>query len=42
MDDTSIALARDNKMPIIVCNMFEEGNLLKIINGNRELCSIVE
>jgi len=42
MDDTSIALARDNGMPIIVCNMFEKGNLLKIINGNRELCSIVE
>ncbi len=42
MDDTSIALARDNKMPIIVCNMFEKGNLLAIVNGNRDLCSIVE
>ena len=42
MDDTSIALARDNKMPIIICNMFEKGNLLKIINGDRKLCSIVE
>jgi uridylate kinase len=42
MDDTSIALARDNQMPIIVCNMFEKGNLLKIVNGNRDLCSIVE
>ncbi len=42
MDDTSIALARDNKMPIVVCDMFEKGNLLKIVNGNRELCSIVE
>ena len=42
MDDTSIALARDNQMPIIVCNMFEKGNLLKIVNGNRDLCSIVK
>ncbi|SFV52100.1 Uridine monophosphate kinase [hydrothermal vent metagenome] len=42
MDDTSIALAKDNSLPIIVCNMFEKGNLLKIVNGNRELCSIVE
>jgi uridylate kinase len=42
MDDTSIALARDNNMPIIICNMFEKGNLLAIVNGNRELCSIVE
>lgn len=41
MDDTSIALAKDNKLPIIVCNMFEKGNLLAIIQGNRDLCSIV-
>jgi len=42
MDDTSIALARDTNMPIIVCNMFKAGNLLEIINGNRDLCSVVE
>jgi len=42
MDDTAIALAKDNKLPIIVCNMFEKGNLLSIINGNTELCSIVK
>ena len=42
MDDTAIALARENKLPIIVCNMFEEGNLLNIVNGNLSLCSIVK
>jgi len=42
MDDTSIALAKDNKLPIIVCNMFEKGNLLAIVQGDRTLCSIVE
>jgi len=42
MDDTSIALAKDNKLPIIVCNMFESGNLLKIINGDMSRCSIVK
>jgi uridylate kinase len=41
MDDTSIALAKDNRLPIIVCNMFEKGNLLAIVQGNRDLCSIV-
>ncbi len=41
MDDTSIAQAKDNNLPIIVCNMFEKGNLLKIIKGDRTLCSIV-
>jgi len=34
MDDTSIALAKDNSLPIVVCNMFEKGNLLRIANGD--------
>jgi len=42
MDDTSIALAKENKLPIVVCNMFETGNLLKIINGDLSICSIVK
>lgn len=33
MDDTAIALAKDNALPIVVCNMLREGNLLKIIQG---------
>ena len=42
MDDTAIAQAKDNSMPIVVCNMFDPGNLLKIVQGDRSLCSIVE
>ncbi len=42
MDDTSIALAKDNKLPIVVCDMFKAGNLLEIVNGNNENCSIVK
>jgi uridylate kinase len=42
MDDTSIALAKDNALPIIVCDMFKAGNLLEIINGNYSSCSIVK
>jgi len=42
MDDTSIALAKDNSLPIIVCDMFKEGNLLDIVNGNMKNCSIVK
>ncbi len=43
MDDTSIALAKDNSLPIVVCNMFKEGNLLNIIkNGDLNGCSIVK
>lgn len=34
MDDTSIALAKDNKLPIVVCNMFVKNNLLDIVNGD--------
>ncbi|ULO03456.1 MULTISPECIES: UMP kinase [unclassified Campylobacter] len=42
MDDTAIALAKDNKLPIVVCNMFEEGNILKIIKDDFSNCSIVK
>ncbi len=36
MDDTAIALAKENKLPIIVCNMFEKGNLLKILKNEKD------
>jgi uridylate kinase len=42
MDDTSIALAKDNRLPIVVCDMLKAGNLLDIVNGNHENCSIVK
>ena len=42
MDDTAIALAKDNKLPIVVANMNEKGNLLSIINGDYAKCSIVK
>ena len=34
MDDTAIALAKENKLPIVVCNMFKRGNLLKILQND--------
>jgi uridylate kinase len=42
MDDTSIALAKDNRLPIVVCDMFKPGNLLEIVSGNLDNCSIVK
>lgn len=42
MDDTAIALAKDNALPIAVCDMFKAGNLLTIINGDHTNCSIVK
>jgi uridylate kinase len=42
MDDTSIALAKDNNLPIVVCNMFKKGNILNIIDGDYSACSIVK
>ena len=42
MDDTSIALAKDNALPIVVCDMFKPGNLLAITQGDYEKCSIVK
>jgi len=42
MDDTAIALARENKLPLIVANMNKKGNLFNIINGDYSECSIVK
>ena len=43
MDDTAIALAKDNSIPIIVCDMFKVGNILDIVkNHNFINCSIVK
>ena len=42
MDDTAIALAKENGLPIVVCNMFEKGNLLAIVKGDMSLCSVVK
>lgn len=42
MDDTAIALAKDNNLPIVVANMNEKSNLLNIVNGDLSKCSIVK
>lgn len=43
MDDTAIALAKENKIPIVVCNMFIEDNLKKIlVDNDHSICSIVK
>lgn len=41
MDNTAIALARDNSLPILVCNMFKEGNLVDILTTGRGNYSVV-
>jgi uridylate kinase len=43
MDATAIAMAKENNLPLVVTDMFEEGNLLDIIkNENFTKCSIVK
>ncbi len=42
MDDTAIALAKDNGLPIAVANMDKKGNLLNIVNGDYSQCSVVK
>ncbi|MDR3347313.1 MAG: UMP kinase [Helicobacteraceae bacterium] len=41
MDDTAIALAKDNCLPIAVCNMMQKTNLLRVASGDISACSIV-
>jgi uridylate kinase len=33
MDSTAVSLAMDNNMPIVVFNMFDPGNLKKVVTG---------
>jgi uridylate kinase len=33
MDSTAFTLSQENNLPIIVFNMNEQGNLLKVIKG---------
>jgi len=42
MDDTAIALAKDNGLPIVVANMNTKGNLFQIVNGDFSQCSVVK
>jgi len=42
MDDTAIALAKDNNLPIIVCDMFNKGALVRIIKEDSKECSVVK
>lgn len=42
MDDTAIALAKENALPIAVCNMMDKGSLLKAAKNDYNHCSIVK
>ncbi len=42
MDDTAIALAKENALPIAVCNMMDKSSLLKAAKGDYNHCSIVK
>ena len=41
MDNTAIALAQGNNLPILICDMFKPGNLLRILQGDLSICSLV-
>jgi len=40
MDGAAIALARDNKLPVVVFSIKEEGNLLKVLRGEAR-CTVI-
>jgi uridylate kinase len=33
MDSTAITLCLENNLPIVVCNLFEQGNLVRVVKG---------
>ncbi len=40
MDGAAIALARDNNLPVIVCSIWEKGNLLKVLRGESHCTTV--
>lgn len=41
MDSTAITLCMDNDMDIIVFNMFEQGNIQRVVNGEKNVGTLV-
>jgi uridylate kinase len=41
MDSTALSLCMDNKLPIIVFDLTDEGNLLRIVEGDRAVGTLV-
>ncbi|MDQ6670923.1 MAG: UMP kinase [Chloroflexota bacterium] len=41
MDTTALSLCMDNKLPIIVFDLTEEGNLLRLVQGDRTVGTLV-
>jgi uridylate kinase len=41
MDTTALSLCMDNKMPIIVFDLSDEGNLLRLVEGDRTVGTLV-
>ncbi|HRI49110.1 MAG TPA: UMP kinase [Pseudomonadota bacterium] len=42
MDSTAIALCRDNKLPVIVFNLYQRGNIGRVISGDLTIGTRVE
>jgi uridylate kinase len=42
MDSTAIALCRDNKLPVIVFNLYQRGNIGRVIAGDLTIGTRVE
>jgi uridylate kinase len=41
MDSTALSLCMDNKLPIIVFDLAGEGNLLRLVEGDRSVGTLV-
>ena len=41
MDTTALSLCMDNKLPIIVFDLTDEGNLLRLVEGDRSVGTLV-
>ena len=42
MDHTALTMCREAKVPIVVFNMIEEGNIERVISGDPEIGTIIK
>jgi uridylate kinase len=42
MDSTAIALCRDNRLPVIVFNLHQRGNIARVVAGDLTIGTRVE
>jgi len=42
MDTTAFTLCMENNLPVVVFNLYKKGNLLKVLEGNTKVGTVIK